>query len=369
VSGDQDPGAHRHGAHDHGAHDHGAHEHGTHDHAHDDGHPHGPDGGWRDRVRHLVRPHSHDAADSVDDALETSRRGVRALLLSFLALMATAGLQAVVVAFTGSAALLSDTLHNVADALTAVPLAIAFTLGRRAATRRYTHGFGRAEDLAGVVVVVVIAASAAVAAYESVRRFAEPREIEFLAAVAVAGVVGALGNEWVARYRIRVGQSIGSAALVADGLHARTDAFTSLAVVVGAAGVAAGWEQADAAVGLLIAGLILLVLRDAAGQVLRRLLDGVDPETVDLAESVLRQTPGVRDVPALRLRWVGHQLRAEADVVVDADLPLREAHAIAVEAEHRLIHEVPRLTTAVLHVDPEDADHGPLDPHRPGPHR
>ena len=347
MSGDQ---------HDHDPHDHDPHDHDQHDHDHE--------GGWLDRLRHLVGPHTHDAADSLDDALETSRRGIRALLLSFLALMATAGVQAVVVAFTGSAALLSDTLHNVADALTAIPLAIAFTVGRRAATRRYTHGFGRAEDLAGVVVVVVVAASAALAAYESVRRFAEPRELEFLWAVAAAGLVGALGNEWVARYRIRVGQSIGSAALVADGLHARTDAFTSLAVVLGAAGVAAGWEQADAAVGLLIAGLILLVLRDAATQVLYRLLDAVDPRTVDLAETVLRQTPGVREVPALRLRWVGHQLRAEADVVVDADLPLREAHAIAVEAEHRLIHEVPRLTSAVLHIDPEDADHGPLDPHR-----
>ena len=340
------------------------HDHGTTAHELRTSTSHEHEDGWLDRLRHLVRPHSHDAAESLDDALETSRRGIRALLLSFLALMATAGVQAIVVAFTGSAALLSDTLHNVADALTAVPLAIAFTVGRRAATRRYTHGFGRAEDLAGVVVVLVVAASAAIAAYESVRRFAEPRAVEFLWAVVAAGLVGAFGNEWVARYRIRVGQGIGSAALVADGLHARTDAFTSLAVVLGAAGVAAGWEQADAAVGLLIAGLILLVLRDAATQVLYRLLDAVDPRTVDLAESVLRATPGVRGVPALRLRWVGHQLRAEADVVVDADLPLREAHAIAVEAEHRLIHEVPRLTSAILHVDPADADHGPLDPHR-----
>lgn len=116
--------------------------------------------GWRDRLRHLVVPHSHDPAGKVDSAMESSRDGLRALWSSLLVLGATAAAQAVIVVWSGSVALLGDTLHNLADALTAVPLGIAFLLGRRAATRAYTYGYGRAEDLAGILIVVVIAGSA-----------------------------------------------------------------------------------------------------------------------------------------------------------------------------------------------------------------
>src|SRR5215218_9074578 len=174
------------------------------------------------RVRHAIAPHSHDPADTVDSALEASREGTRALTISVLVLGATAVAQAALVVLTGSVALLGDTLHNFADASTAVPLGIAFGIGRRAPTRRYTYGYGRAEDLAGIFVVAVIAASAAFAGYESVRRLLEPRDVDYLGAVAAAGVIGFAGNELVARFRIRVGRRIGSAALVADGLHART---------------------------------------------------------------------------------------------------------------------------------------------------
>ena len=177
--------------------------------------------------------------------MESSREGLRALWISLAILAATAVAQALVVAWSGSVALLGDTVHNLADAVTALPLGIAFVLGRRAPTRRYTYGYGRAEDLAGVVIVLAITASALLAGFAAVRRLAEPQPVEHLWAVATAGVLGFLGNEVVARYRIRTGRRIGSAALVADGLHARTDGFTSLAVVLGAAGVAAGWPLAD----------------------------------------------------------------------------------------------------------------------------
>jgi len=192
------------------------------------------------RLRHLVRPHSHEAADQVDAAMEASAGGMRALWISLAVLAGTALVQAAVVAVSGSVALLGDTLHNAADAVTAVPLGIAFLAGRRLPNRRYTYGYGRAEDLAGVVIVLVIAASSALAAYEAVTRLAHPRPVSNLVAVAVAAVIGFAGNELVARYRIRVGRRIGSAALVADGVHARTDGFTSLAVLLGAGGVAAG---------------------------------------------------------------------------------------------------------------------------------
>ena len=333
---------------------------------HDD-HDHAPSGGLVGRLRHLVTPHSHDAAVAMDSELETSRRGMRALLLSFLVLMATAVLQALVFLVSGSVALLVDTIHNLADAMTALPIAIAFTLGRRAANRRYTYGYGRAEDLAGIVVVVVIAASAAFAFYEAVRRVADPRELDHLGLLAAAGFIGFLGNEAVARYRITVGRQIGSAALVADGLHARTDGFTSLGVVVSAAASWAGIERADPVVALLIAVAVLAVLRDAARDVYRRLMDAVDPDLVDLVEATARGTDGVADVGEVRLRWIGHRLRAELEIVVDGDLTVVQAHRIAEDAEHRLLHDVPRLHAALVHADPAGHDHDLTGHHRDEP--
>ncbi|MBU2668941.1 cation diffusion facilitator family transporter [Actinoplanes bogorensis] len=301
---------------------------------------------------HWPTPHSHDSADKVDSALESSREGLRALWISLVALGVTAALQAVVVALSGSVALLGDTLHNVADALTAVPLGIAFVLGRRAATRAYTYGFGRAEDLAGVVIVLVILGSAVLAGWTAVDRLLHPREMTHLPWVLAAGVIGFAGNELVARYRITVGRRIGSAALVADGLHARTDGFTSLAVVLAAAGAWAGWSWADPVVGLAITAAIAFVLKDAAREVYHRLMDRVDPALVDQAECELRTVPGVRDVTGVRLRWVGHRLQAEAGIVVDEKLTVVAAHEITADAEHRLKHRVPRLTTVTMHVDP-----------------
>jgi cation diffusion facilitator family transporter len=316
----------------------------------------------------LITPHSHDSAEKVDAALETSRDGMQALWISLAVLGATAGLQAVVVALSGSVALLGDTLHNVADALTAVPLGIAFVVGRRAPTRRYTYGYGRAEDLAGILIVMIIAASSALAGYEAVQRLLHPAQVSHLLAVAAAALVGFIGNETVARYRIRVGRRIGSAALVADGLHARTDGFTSLAVLLGAGGVAIGWRWADPVIGLAITAAILLVLKDAAREVYRRLMDAVDPGLVDQVENTLRATSGVVDVGAVHMRWIGHRLRAECDVAVPADLTVAAAHAIAVEAEHRLIHAIPRLTSAIVHTDPHSSDgadhHADLAHHR-----
>src|SRR4051794_26680338 len=257
--------AHRHGSGPVHTHDdapgteHHGHEHGDHDHG---------NGLWH-RMKHLITPHSHDSADKVDSALESSGEGLRALWISLAVLGATAALQAIIVVFSGSVALLGDTLHNVADALTAVPLGIAFLLGRRAATRAYTYGFGPAEDLAGVFIVFVIAASSVTAAWFAVERLLHPQTMTHLPWVFVAGVIGFIGNEIVARYRITVGRRIGSAALVADGLHARTDGFTSLAVILAAGGAALGWSWADPVVGLLITVAIAVVLKGAAREVYR----------------------------------------------------------------------------------------------------
>ncbi len=340
-------------------------DHGSPGAAHDHDHAHGLAG----RLKHLFAPHSHDASVAVDNELEVSRRGIRTLILSFAGLGATALLQASVVAVSGSVALLGDTLHNFADALTAVPLAVAFTLGRRGATRRFTYGFGRSEDLAGLVVVLLMAASAGLGAYVAVRRLLDPQDVNHLPLVAVASLVGFAGNELVAHYRIRVGREIGSAALVADGLHARTDGLTSLAVLIGAGGVALGFRLADPIVGLVITVAVLGVLRQAAREVFGRLLDAVDPELVGRVEGVIRATPGVLGVGEVRLRWIGHSLRAECEIRVPADLTMADAHHIAEETEHRLLHEVRRLTSAMVHADPEMAagtdHHERLAHHRP----
>lgn len=335
-------------AHDHDV-DHAGHAH-DHEHA----------AGWASRFRHglseLVGGHSHDAADQID-ALEANAAGRRALFISLIGLGVTAVLQAVVVVISGSVALLGDTLHNVADALTAVPLLVAFTLARRPATKRFTYGYGRAEDLGGLFVVVMILLSSVLAAYTAVDRLLNPREVDYLWAVAGAGLIGFLGNELVARYRIRVGRQIGSAALVADGLHARTDGFTSLAVLLGAGGVAVGLPWADPVVGLIITVAILGVLRSAVKQVGARLMDAVDPAIVDPATAAIETVDGVREVRELRIRWIGHSLRVEADITVDPSLSIVEAHGLAHHAEDHLLADVRHLSAATVHVSPVGA-HG-----------
>ncbi|GAA1151857.1 cation diffusion facilitator family transporter [Nocardioides aquiterrae] len=300
----------------------------------------------------LVRPHSHDTADSVDDALEASAQGIRAVKISLVVLGLTALGQATLVAVTGSVALLADTIHNFSDALTAVPLWVAFALARRRPNARFTYGYGRAEDLAGIFIVAMIAISAIVAGVESVRRLLDPADLAHPWVLMAAGMIGFAGNELVASYRIRVGRQIGSAALVADGLHARTDGFTSLAVVLGALGVLAGYPLADPLVGLLITVTILVVLRGAARDIYRRLMDAVDPAMTDQARIILATTPGVVDVEHVRLRWLGHRLIADAGITVADDLDLLAAHDISHHAQDRLIEGIGKLTDATIHVSP-----------------
>jgi cation diffusion facilitator family transporter len=344
---------------DHGHGDGHVHGHG-HGHGHGDGHGHGRStGGVAARawgaMTHLFTPHSHDSTGRVDTAMESSRAGMRALWISLAVLGVTALVQAVAVVMSGSVALLSDTLHNVADALTAVPVGVAFWLGRRPATQRFTYGYGRAEDVAGVLVVLIIAGSAIAAGVESIRRLADPADLVHLWAVASAAVIGFVGNETAAQVRIRTGRRIGSAALVADGLHARTDAITSLAVLLSVGGAALGWRWADPIIGLLIAVAIALVTYTAAKQIVARLMDAVDPALVDQARHALARVAQIDAVDSVRLRWIGHALHAEVELAVPEQLTLAQAHEIAHDAEHQLRHGVPRLTAATVHTHPSGA--------------
>ena len=275
-----------------------------------------------------------------------------ALKWSFVGLLATALFQLAVVVISGSVALLADTIHNFADAATAIPLAIAFAFARLKPSRRFPYGYGRLEDLAGVLIVVTILTSALIAGYESLVRLLRPHPVGYLWAVAVASVIGFFGNEAVAIFRIRVGREIGSAALVADGYHARADGLTSLAVLVGAIGVWLGYSLADPIVGLLITVAILHLTWQSAGAVFARMLDGVDPEVLEAAEHAARHVPGVHDVAEVRARWIGHRLTLELNIAVNPDATVTEGHGVAKEVRHQVLHHVSHVSAVTVHVDP-----------------
>ena len=312
--------------------------------------------------------HRHEPAG----APESSARGIWALKVSLAGLLATALLQAAVVALSGSVALLADTLHNFADALTSIPLWIAFRLGRKGRTARFSYGYHRAEDGAGLVILLVILASAVWAGYEVASRLLAPITPTRIPLAMAAAVVGALGNEAVARVRLRVGRQIGSGALVADGQHARIDALTSLAAFAGLGGVALGFPLADPLAGLLITVGILGILWDVGRDVLGRFMDAIDPNLLADITRVAGKVAGVRDVYDVRGRWLGHRLCAEATISVEGSLTVVEGHRISEEVRHALLHEIPHLADVTIHVDPfEDipgrhhaitAHHYPLRP-------
>jgi cation diffusion facilitator family transporter len=292
----------------------------------------------------------------VDDALESNEVGIRALKISLVVLMVTALLQVIVVAFSGSVALLADTIHNFGDALTAVPLWVAFVLARRSANRSYTYGYGRAEDLAGVAIVGVIFFSACVAGYQSVMKLIHGSEVSYVGWVAVAAMVGFTGNELVARYRITVGKQIGSAALVADGQHARVDGFTSLAVLFGALGVWLGYPIIDPIVGLLITVAILFIVKDSAVSIWRRMMDSVEPEVVGDVERATEEIPQIQSVTSVRARWVGHRIYAEVTVKVPEDLNVAEVARIKEKlytAAKKNQPKLERLTVESLPIAPD----------------
>ncbi len=302
--------------------------------------------------KHGRGAHAHGV---VDPAVLADRRGIRAVKVSLLGLLATALFQGVVVLSSGSVALLSDTIHNLGDAATAIPLWVAFGLARRKPGRRFTYGYGRLEDLAGVAIVLVILLSAFAAGYQSIDRVFHPQPVRNLWAVAVASIAGFLGNEAVARLRMKVGREIGSVALVADGHHARADGLTSLAVLAGSLGVWLGYPLADPVVGLLIAAAIFRIVWVSGRAVFTRLLDGVDPEMTDEILHAAAHTEGVRDVTEIRVRWLGHRLHAEVNIAVAPELSVAKGHEIAREVRHQLMHHLRYLSNATIHVDPAHA--------------
>lgn len=307
------------------------------------GHPDGEAGG---------HGHKHGV---VDPTIATTDRGIWAIKWSFVILALTASFQIAVVLVSGSVALLADTIHNFSDAATAIPLWIAFRLARRKPSARFTYGYGRVEDLAGVTIVLMILLSAVVAGYEAIDRLLHPQPIQQLLWVVIAGVVGFIGNEVVAVFRIRVGRQINSAALIADGYHARTDGLTSLAVVAGVVGVWLGFPLADPIVGLLITLAIFGIVWQSAKAVFTRMLDGVEPKLIDEIRHAAEHVPGVRTVLDVRARWLGHRLVAELDLGVAGDTTVSQADAVAAAFEHELMGHLPALKSARIRIRPSDA--------------
>ncbi|MBI5715852.1 MAG: cation transporter [Chloroflexi bacterium] len=311
-----------------------------HNNHHENEHDHSSEGG---------HGHTHGV---IDPTIYTTTRGIWAIKWSFIGLFVTSIFQIVVVIFTGSVALLADTIHNIGDATTAIPLWMAFTLERRKPTKRFTYGLGRVEDLAGMSIVLIILLSALLAAYESIQRLIHPEPVTNLWAVVIASIVGFLGNEGVALFRIRVGKEIGSAALIADGYHARADGLTSLAVLGGAIGVWLGFPLADPLIGLFITIAILRIVWESARAVFGRMLDGVDPDVVDEIRHAIDHVQGVKDVSEVRVRWLGHRLLAEVNIAVESHLSVEQGHAIAVNVQHELMEHLKYLSNATIHVDP-----------------
>jgi cation diffusion facilitator family transporter len=355
ASGEGHAHSHGHGSkdvHDHGhahdghahSHDHAGHGHG--DHSHADPKPHGHS--------HELEDHGHTHG-VIDPTIASTSRGIWAVKWSFIILMATTAMQIVVFYFSGSIALLADTVHNFGDASTAIPLWIAFLFARRAASRRFNYGLNRVEDIAGVAIVGLILFSALYAGYASIERLINPQPLAYLGYVAAAGVIGFLGNEAVAIFRIRVGRQINSAALIADGYHARVDGFTSLAVVLGAFGVWAGFPLADPVIGLLITLAIFGIVWQSARAVFTRMLDGVEPEVLDEIEHTAGHVPGIVRVREAKARWLGHRLRAEVDIEVDPALPVGEADTLVAAFERELHDHLPALQAVHVRTWPAGA--------------
>lgn len=311
---------------------HGAHGPGGHGHAH----------GQKDDGDH---GHTHGV---IDATIATTTEGITAIKWSFVILAATAIMQLVVVYFSGSVALLADTIHNIGDATTAIPLWIAFVLACRPASKVFNYGLGRVEDLAGIVIVLIILLSALVAGYESIDHLINPRPVQHLGWLIGAGIVGFAGNEIVAVLRIRTGRRINSAALIADGYHARTDGLTSLAVVAGAIGVWMGFPLADPIVGLLITIAIFGIVWQSARSVLTRMMDGIEPGTLEEIHHAAAHVKGIERIVDAKARWIGHKLHVHMTIALDVGIVLAAANAIADQLRHELKGHLPALAEASI---------------------
>jgi cation diffusion facilitator family transporter len=266
--------------------------------------------------------------------------------VSAVGLAATGLIELLLAILTGSVGLLGDAIHNLSDVSTSAVVFLGFRLSRRPASERYPYGLERAEDLAGIGIAVVIWASAAFAGVESVRKLIEHGHTTDVGWGIVGAIVGIVGNQLVARYKLVVGRRIGSATLIADARHSWLDALSSAGALVGLIAVAAGQPWGDPVAGLAITALICHVGYEVTSDVVRRLADGVDPEIIRAAESAAGSVPGVVHAHA-RARWTGRTLRVEIEGWVDPDLTARDSDALGRRVADAIadeLHEAGSLT-------------------------
>jgi len=324
-------------------HVHGTHAHDEHNHDHDQGEPH-----------HAEQGHGH-VHGKVDADLYGNRAGLRAVQISTAGMFLVSAIQFAIAWIGGSAGLFADALHNFGDVFTTIALWIAFVISNRAANQRYTYGYYRSEDLAGIFIVLVIIASATASAVESIQKLTSgniPTQIYLSMAAALVGVAG---NELLAQYKISVGKRINSVSLIADGHHSRIDGLTSLAAFIGLVGVQIGFPKADPIAGIVITIVIVTVVFSTARSVLQRLLDAVDPHVVPSIITIASAVTGVEEVTDVRARWIGHALHVAMNIEVDAELTLSKAHAIAEEVRHQLFHHIKGISEVLIHTDPSSA--------------
>jgi cation diffusion facilitator family transporter len=350
-------------------HEHHHHDHDYHEHEHEHTHSHSLLETIATALHLPGYGHTHGYTElAADPAMRDNELGIRTVKLALLALGVTTILQIVIYLASNSVALLGDTVHNLGDALNSVPLWLAFVMAKRQANKRYTYGYGRAEDVAGLLIVVSIAFSAAYILWESIQKFINPQPIQYPGWIALAAIVGFVGNELVAVMQIRTGRKIGSEAMVADGLHARTDGFTSLAVLVAALGVWVGVPILDPIIGVVIGIAIVLITRDAALAMWYRLMDAVDPRLVEQVEQIIGEHDDIKGIQRLQLRWLGHRLYAEATLALDPGLTIAQGEAITDHISHHLYHALPTLAEATIAAVPWERGYGQESAHHRGEH-
>jgi cation diffusion facilitator family transporter len=257
---------------------------------------------------------------------------------------------------SGSASVLADGLHNAGDVLTSFILLFTFALVRRPATRRFSSGYGRFEDVATLLIVVVIIITAAIAAAESIYKLIHPTVYNNIALSLGAAVVGVVANLGVSEYKVRVGRGIGSESLEADGIHSRIDALVSAGAFAGIGLAGLGLSMADPILGILITVAIAFTLAGTVKQLFYRMMDAVDPTISDELTSTAKSVPGVLAVHDIRVRWVGRELVATMHIDMDPKSTLESAHAIAMRVEDAVCREVPAARLEI-HMDPGTAPH------------
>jgi cation diffusion facilitator family transporter len=278
---------------------------------------------------------------AVDDVSER-RQANRAVAVSAIGLAVTGFIELAIALVSGSVALLGDALHNLSDVSTSVLVFVGFRASRKIPTERYPYGYERAEDLAGIGVALVIWGSALVAGFESVTKLLRHGGTTHLGWGITAAAVGIAGNQLVARYKLVVGRRIRSATMVADAKHSWLDALSSAGAMLGLIGVALGWGWADAIAGIVVTGFICHVGWEVTSDIAHRLLDGVDPEIITIAETVATEVPGVKHAHA-RARWTGRTLRVEVEGFLEPDTTLAAADQIGRRVASALAPQIPDM--------------------------